>query len=64
MSYNNILPFWFLELDSILRKCEKCLPEEREQVYKEAVKKLKANDSIPEMIQERWISKIETGSLG
>ena len=33
-------------------------------VYKEAVKKLKANDSIPEMIRERWISKIETGSLG
>lgn len=61
MSLNNVMPWWFIELDSILFKCEKCLPEERQTVYREAIDKFKNNENIPKGISEMWIKRLEYG---
>lgn len=63
MSLNNVLPFWFFELDSILKKCETCTPEERPEIYAEAQRKLKDNKSIPVDVKNLWIKKIKSGLL-
>ena len=64
MSLNNVLPFWFFELDSILKKCETCTPEERPGIYAEAQKKLEDSESIPNNVKRLWIKKIKSGFVG
>lgn len=62
MSWNNVLPWWLIELDAVLSKCETCLPGERLEIYEKAAEKLRENKmAIPEHIRDFWLEKIEYG---